>query len=579
MEIDGLGDVSILIPQQNEGIAEKVRYLIEHIQSMGFECSVRNKSIVLVYEHLGICQLMFSIKNEQVVLHLEKMKTSDYELIQQKVPYFNEYWSEYFDEYVVNIEQDVDVVLHNLNTLLEVFFKDVTVNFRINEMTFKDYRSFKKEQIVFNEKLTVLIGKNSSGKTSVLDAAAVALGAFLSGIDEPTDSKTITKEDVRFSSKEREGVKIISNHSPTSISFNTDFISNRITWSRTRNSLNSTKLTTKDSNKVVNLVRYLVNEIRNNEDREITLPVFSYHGTGRVANFTKDMKLLEKTENISRFVGYKDCLKPASNYKFFIAWYSKMQYRAFTLNRRIPTLDAVTHCLEKALISITMDEDFTVERVLYLEGALHLQYSNGELMPISFLSDGYQDIIGIISDIAYRMAILNPHLGKHVLEETPGVILIDEIDVHLHPRWQQKILPLLKMLFPKVQFITTTHSPIIVSTTEKNEAVEIEQIDNNVKQFNVIGEPKEWYISDILQNVFDLKQDVLNRQRLLDTQDKLELFSEWVKDYLRDHRTHSLRSIEALYNELIELLPQNSPQIRAVQNLMGLLDQRDEAAK
>lgn len=496
-------------------------------------------------------------------------------MIQDKIVYFKEYWVDYFSNTAIkmnNDENQIDILLYKLDDLINIFFKDVKVNFRLNEIEFQDYRSFRSEQLTFNEELTVLIGRNSSGKTSILDAAAVAIGAFLSGIDEPTDSKTIAKQDVRFSAEEIEGVKVVDSHSPTSIKFNTDFINSRISWSRTRNSLNSTKLTTKDSNKVVNLVRYLVNEIRNNKERKITLPVFSYHGTGRVANFTRDMRLLEKTENISRFVGYKDCLKPASNYKFFIAWYSKMQYRSFMLNKRIPTLDAVTSCLEQALITLTLEEDYQVQRVIYLEGALHLEYSDGALMPISFLSDGYQDIIGIISDIAYRMAILNPHLGHNVLTDTPGIILIDEIDVHLHPRWQQKILTLLKSLFPAVQFITTTHSPIIVSTTEENEAQEIflDQ-SKNLKIINTIGEPKEWYISDILRNVFDLKQDSLMRDNLKSQQDKMEQFSEWVKEYLVNEQAHNLENIRELYTNLVGSLPKDSPQIRAVENLMELI--------
>lgn len=574
--------ISLIIEKLNTenrsrlNLHELIKDFFGKLEMIEIKPQLINENIYLIYKELRICKLRFG-DHSSLKVQLEKVKKNESPSINERSNYFKVYWAEHLEKISCDLENEneMKILIFGLENLIEVFFKDLTVKFRLNQITFDNYRAFEKEIITFDEKFTVLIGKNSSGKTTILDAAAVSIGAFLSGIDEPTDSKTISKDDIRFSAKELEGVKVINYHAPTKVSFNTDFINNRYIWSRTRNSLNSTKLTTKDSNKIVIPVRYLVNEIRNNDSRKITLPVFSYHGTGRVANFTKDMKILEKTENISRFVGYKDCLKPASNYKFFVAWYTKMQYRAFTLNKRIPTLDAVTESLQMALTLLTEGEEKKIKRVLYLEGSLHIEYDDSEIMPISFLSDGYRDVIGIVSDIAYRMAILNPHLGKDVLCKTNGLVLIDEIDVHLHPKWQQKILGLLKSLFPEVQFIVTTHSPIIVSTTKKNEAQEINFRNNDdIDKITAIGEPGEWYISDILNNVFDLHQESSiknNDSSARDISIELELFSEKVKDYLVSHNASTLEQVHQLYSQLITILSVNSPQRRAVDNLMRLV--------
>lgn len=83
------------------------------------------------------------------------------------------------------------------------------------------------------------------------------------------------------------------------------------------------------------------------------------------------------------------------------------------------------------------------------------------------MSDGYKNTLSMISDIAYRMAVLNPQLGERVLERTPGIILIDEIDLHLHPEWQQTILKDLQNVFPEVQFIVTSHAPAVINSVEK----------------------------------------------------------------------------------------------------------------
>jgi energy-coupling factor transporter ATP-binding protein EcfA2 len=94
-----------------------------------------------------------------------------------------------------------------------------------------------------------------------------------------------------------------------------------------------------------------------------------------------------------------------------------------------------------------------------------LERQNGEQTPFSLLSDGQRRMLGIISDLARRAAVLNPQL-EHPARDTPGVVLIDEIDLHLHPKWQREIMENLRRAFPKVQFIATTHSPIIISAAK-----------------------------------------------------------------------------------------------------------------
>ena len=73
----------------------------------------------------------------------------------------------------------------------------------------------------------------------------------------------------------------------------------------------------------------------------------------------------------------------------------------------------------------------------------------------------------MIADIAYRMAVLNPQLLENALVQTPGVILIDEVDLHLHPVWQQRILADLTTIFPAVQFIVTSHAPSVINSVRK----------------------------------------------------------------------------------------------------------------
>jgi predicted ATP-binding protein involved in virulence len=91
---------------------------------------------------------------------------------------------------------------------------------------------------------------------------------------------------------------------------------------------------------------------------------------------------------------------------------------------------------------------------------------HGEL-PVALLSDGIRNMIGMVADIAFRATKLNPELGAMAAQQTPGVVLIDEVDMHLHPEWQQVVLQSLLAAFPCVQFIVTTHSPQVLSTVRR----------------------------------------------------------------------------------------------------------------
>jgi hypothetical protein len=95
---------------------------------------------------------------------------------------------------------------------------------------------------------------------------------------------------------------------------------------------------------------------------------------------------------------------------------------------------------------------------------LILHFKSGQRLPFSELSDGYRNVVAIVADLAIKAAMLNPQLAEKALDFTPGVVLIDELDLHLHPRWQRRIIEDLRRTFPKVQFICTTHSPFLIQT-------------------------------------------------------------------------------------------------------------------
>jgi predicted ATP-binding protein involved in virulence len=95
------------------------------------------------------------------------------------------------------------------------------------------------------------------------------------------------------------------------------------------------------------------------------------------------------------------------------------------------------------------------------------------------MSDGFKALINIVSEIAYRCIMLNGYLGREAVRLTPGVVLIDEVDLYLHPHWQRHVLQDLKEAFPNIQFIVTTHSPFIIQSVGEGQLI---SLDNDVDE-------------------------------------------------------------------------------------------------
>lgn len=129
------------------------------------------------------------------------------------------------------------------------------------------------------------------------------------------------------------------------------------------------------------------------------------------------------------------------------------------------------------------------------EQSLVLQHTEHGIMKVDNLSDGIRSMLAMVGDIAYRCIKLNPHLGLAAAEQTEGVVMIDEVDMHLHPGWQQTVLGQLQAAFPNIQFIVTTHSPQVLSSVdaacirvlkpttneEGKSCIEVEYIDQQTK--------------------------------------------------------------------------------------------------
>lgn len=178
-------------------------------------------------------------------------------------------------------------------------------------------------------------------------------------------------------------------------------------------------------------------------------------------------------KKIVRTVGYMDTLLEASNIKMLRNWCIKMEMNEFKLKKEISEYEAAKKAVADFMQIINGDTDKKY-KVFYDSQLEELMFQNEEeILPISDLSAGYQSLIWMVFDIAYRMALLNPKKGKDITF-TRGIVLIDEIDMHLHPKWQWNIILALTSVFPNIQFIATTHAPILFASAKNVQVIDID---------------------------------------------------------------------------------------------------------
>ena len=128
-------------------------------------------------------------------------------------------------------------------------------------------------------------------------------------------------------------------------------------------------------------------------------------------------------------------------------------------------------------------------------------------MPISKLSAGYQSLLWMIMDLAYRVCMLNPELESR--DQITGIVLIDEIDLHLHPKWQWNVIDALRKTFAGVQFIIATHSPIVISSSKEANLILLD----DAQDVSYLPDCYGYEVEDVLR----YRQDSVSRPKKVKT--------------------------------------------------------------
>lgn len=318
---------------------------------------------------------------------------------------------------------------------------------------------------------TVFIGDNGRGKTCWLEAIAATIGVFLSGVGAGP-APILTESDVREVLKRMGDLPDRQRQLPMRIEVDGVVEGHPLTWGRQIDHLPMTDAVNTDDALQIK-ARKAGEEIRGHSMRQ--LPVLVYYGTQRL--WPPDVEPKSDVGS-NRLDGYRDCLNPAATQKHLLGWMKKYTFVELQRKKPVPQLQAI----RRAVVACIDDaKDFRYEVDL---DELVLEMNNGECPRFRTLSDGYRNMVAMVADIAWRASVLNPQLLDRAPDYAEGVVLIDEIDLHLHPKWQRRVLSDLRRVFPRLQFIATTHSPFIVQSLEAGQLVNLDDQAGDIPYAN-----------------------------------------------------------------------------------------------
>ena len=341
---------------------------------------------------------------------------------------------------------------------------------KIHDITIRNFRCFDALKLSLDDRLTILVGRNGAGKSAVLDAVAIAAGTLSAELKlKPC---VFRKEDARnVCYPLGSGIDVQAQY-PVSVEASGSLANKEVRWTRILRSEKGRTATT-NAEHFKSLAADCAARVARG-DTSLILPIVSYYGTGRLRSQTKNIPWGKS----SRLNGYADSTDAAADYKLMLQCFRKMSLRDMQNGQNSPEFIAVKQAIIRCFRALTGSPEVEV-RFNPDTQEIELCYTDAEggklVTSLNQLSDGYRSALCLIADIACRMAMLNPQLLGRVLEETPGVVLIDEVDLHLHPAWQHRILPDLMTLFPGVQFIVSTHAPAIIHSVREGRLVVLDK--------------------------------------------------------------------------------------------------------
>lgn len=416
---------------------------------------------------------------------------------------------------------------------------------RINKFTVKNLRLYGNEEqtIEFDPKknVMVLLGDNGAGKTSLLYGISVLLSQFYKHFPG-CSVRNFSDEDVRIVTNTRRadylhvGIDLIPTNDDERRKIGLFDETQHIPVDIFKKGNATKMLRTSELKAISDFSLAFKNEI--DEDVQVALPIIAYYGTER-----GQIKPVERRRNFNdvfpRWEIYKsDSLESATDFKRFFTWFERnedlerreqlrqikqggsTQYSSHVLN-------AVREALNRLFPDYLRNPRVEISPLRFVMDDISDPEKNVERR-LERMSDGYRITIALVADIASRMAEANPSMESSGVADplnANGIVMIDEIDLHLHPKLQREILHKLTAIFPNVQFIVSTHSPNVILGAL--DLVQVVKLDNGMIDSDVnMAQYENYDVSLVLlSDLFGL-DNVRNNEYIKDSKRYEDLLSQ-----------------------------------------------------
>ncbi len=388
---------------------------------------------------------------------------------------------------------------------------------RINKLKLENYRLFKDVELDFSKKspgdtnVIVFIGNNGAGKTTILEALSLSLSWLVARIKRERASGSAMKD-----------LAITNGQNFSTVTTDAIYNETPYQWILAK-TMKGKKKTAESSLSGLTELAELFRE-NYTEDENASLPLLAYYPVERTI---LDIPLKIRTKHsFGQLDGLDGSLQQGVDFRRFFEWFREREdienelhvrniedifknYKKIAKDRKAGEAVAIEHIQKsdpqldsvRSAIDQLMDgfSNLKIERKPNLRMMVE---KNGVSLNVEQLSQGEKSLMALVGSIASRLSMMNPALDNPL--EGRGIIMIDEVDLHLHPRWQQGIIDRLCSVFPNCQFILTTHSPLVISNSQNILAYMLD--DGDIRQLGNL------YGMDANQVLLD-KMDVVVRNQ------------------------------------------------------------------
>lgn len=403
--------------------------------------------------------------------------------------------------------------------------------------------------------VTVFIGNNGTGKTSILKALATSLSWFVARLRSEKGSGSPIPEDVILNSQVSAMIDVcILDDQGQSSNPDADIEDYIYCWSLAKTQKGKKAKFNSNLNEATGLADLYRIAMTRNE--QISLPLIAFYPVERVV-LDVPLKIRER-HSFLQLDGYDNSLNQGVDFRRFFEWFREREDSENESGLPQDVLDKLLETIGnnndlwpklESLMASSRDRQLTAVRTAiknFMPGfsnlrvrrkpRLHMSIDkNGQTLNVLQLSQGEKSLMALVGDVARRLAMMNPALKNPLHGD--GIVMIDEVDMHLHPSWQRSIIDRLTSTFPNCQFILTTHSPLVISENKKVLVYSLD--DGEISQVpSQYGEDA----NSVLLNVMDT--DIRNAEIASKLSDLLDLIQVAKDSNSVDHARKALNSLE-----------------------------------